>query len=67
LVTPETLLRWCRRLIAKKYDGSKNRTVGRPRTAAEIEELTDCPSLDAAVECRERLGGILNYYHRRAA
>jgi transposase InsO family protein len=39
LVTPDTLLRWYRRLIAKKYDGSKNRTVGRPRTAAEIEEL----------------------------
>jgi transposase InsO family protein len=39
LVTPDTLLRWYRRLIAKKYDGSKNRTTGRPRTAAEIEEL----------------------------
>ena len=39
LVTPDTLLRWYRRLIAKKYDGSKSRTVGRPRTAAEIEEL----------------------------
>jgi putative transposase len=39
LVTPDTLLWWYRRLIAKKYDGSKRRTVGRPRTAAEIEEL----------------------------
>ena len=39
LVTPDTLLRWYRRLIAQKYDGSKSRTVGRPRTAAEIEEL----------------------------
>jgi putative transposase len=39
LVTPDTLLRWHRRLIAKKYDGSKNRTVGRPKTAVEIEEL----------------------------
>ncbi len=39
LVTPDTLLRWYRRLIAKKYDGSQNRKVGRPRTAAEIEEL----------------------------
>jgi len=26
-------------LIAKKVDGSKNRTVGRPKTAVEIEEL----------------------------
>ena len=39
LVTPDTLLRWYRRLIAKKYDGSENRTVGRPKTAIEIEEL----------------------------
>ncbi len=38
-VTPDTLLRWYRRLIAKKYDGSKNRTVGRPKTAVEIEQL----------------------------
>ena len=32
LVTPDTLLRWYRRLIAKKYDGSKSRRVGRPKT-----------------------------------
>jgi len=39
LVTPDTLLRWYRRLIAKKYDGSRARRPGRPRTAVEIEEL----------------------------
>ena len=39
LVTPDTLLRWHRRLIAKKYDGSKSRTAGRPKTAVEIEQL----------------------------
>ena len=39
LVTPDTLLRWYRRLIAKKYDGSKARKVGRPKVAAEIEQL----------------------------
>ncbi len=39
LVTPDTLLRWYRRLIAKKYDGSKARKVGRPKAAAEIEQL----------------------------
>jgi hypothetical protein len=38
-VTPDTLLRWYRKLIAKKYDGSKNRRSGRPRTEADIEEL----------------------------
>jgi putative transposase len=39
IVTPETLLRWHRQLIANKYDGSGNRGPGRPRTAAEVEEL----------------------------
>jgi putative transposase len=39
IVTPETLLAWHRRLIAKKYDGSANRRPGRPRTAAEIATL----------------------------
>ena len=39
LVTPDTLLRWYRALIAKKYDGSASRKAGRPKTTAEIEEL----------------------------
>src|SRR5712672_226933 len=39
IVTPETLLAWHRRLIAKKYDGSANRRPGRPRTAADIAAL----------------------------
>ena len=39
IVTPDTLLRWHRRLIAQKYDGSSNRSHGRPRTPDEIEQL----------------------------
>src|SRR5439155_9230906 len=39
IVTPETLLAWHRRLIAKKYDGSAYRQPGRPKTLAEISEL----------------------------
>ncbi len=39
VVTPDTLLRWYRRLIAQKYDGSSYRRAGRPRTAADIERL----------------------------
>ena len=39
IVTPETLLAWHRRLIAKKYDGSDRRGPGRPRRGAEIEAL----------------------------
>lgn len=39
IVTPDTILRWYRRLIARKYDGSKRRGPGRPRTANAIAEL----------------------------
>jgi putative transposase len=39
IVTPETLLAWHRKLIAQKYDGSKNRGPGRPRTGDKIENL----------------------------
>ncbi len=39
LVTPDTILRWYRRLVAKKYDGSKRRGPGRPRTAQDIVVL----------------------------
>ena len=39
IVTPETLLAWHRKLIAQKYDGSRKRGLGRPRTAGEIEIL----------------------------
>ena len=40
LVTPDTLLRWYKCLIAQKFDGSKQRAqLGRPRVAEEIEQL----------------------------
>src|SRR5438045_7979751 len=39
IVTPETLLAWHRKLIAKKYDGSGNRPPGRPCTPTEISDL----------------------------
>src|SRR5438105_15000699 len=39
IVTPETLLAWHRRLIAKKYDGSAYRTPGRPATTIEVSDL----------------------------
>ena len=40
IVKPDTLLGWHRRLIAKKFDGSKNRHYpGRPRVDEEIEAL----------------------------
>jgi transposase InsO family protein len=39
VVTPETLLRWYRCLIARKYDGGKVRKAGQPKTAVDIEQL----------------------------
>jgi hypothetical protein len=32
-----------------------------------IMKLADRPDMNAVVERRERLGGVLNYYYRRAA
>ena len=39
VATPATLLRWYRYLIAAKYDGTKNRSPGRPPTAKDVREL----------------------------
>src|SRR5215468_5782958 len=39
IVTPETLLTWHRKLIARKYDGSAFRTPGRPTTSIETSKL----------------------------
>ena len=39
LVTPDTLLRWYKHLIANKYDGSQRRGPGRPRVQETIREL----------------------------
>src|SRR6266545_7834476 len=40
LATPDTLMRWYKRLIAQKFDGStQRRQLGRPRVSEEIEQL----------------------------
>ena len=39
VVTPDALVRWYRTLVARKYDGSKPRESGRPRTSVDIERL----------------------------
>ena len=39
IVTPDTILRWHRELIAKKYDGSAKRGPGRPPIAKEVRAL----------------------------
>ena len=49
IVTPETLLAWHRKLIARKYDGTASRGPGRPRTKDQIESLV----VQMAVENRD--------------
>ena len=40
IVTPDTILRWHRELVAKKWDYSHlRRKVGRPRTKQEVADL----------------------------
>ncbi len=36
---PDTILRWYRKLVANRYDGSKTRRPGRPRTSADTADL----------------------------
>ena len=110
VVKPDTIRGWYRKLIARKFDGSRSRRYpGRPRIDSEKEEVLSkliligeaslrralreylvhfhqernhqgkgnvlmFPSSQASttcrsqsVCCRERLGGLLKYYHRQAA
>ena len=39
IVTPDTLLRWHRKLIVEKYDGSEQRGTGRPTKADDLATL----------------------------
>ena len=68
IVRPDTILSWHRKLIAKKFDGSKNRkTHGRPRIDKEIEKqillcAADNPSwgYDRIVGCLSELGYVVS-------
>ncbi len=67
IVNPDTLLAWHRRLIARKYDGSKRRGPGRPRVMEQIR----CLVVRMATENRDwgytRIRGALaNLDHRVA-
>ncbi len=60
IVTPDTLLRWYRRLVAAKYDGSANRRgFGRPPIANDLQNLI----ISIATKCRSwgytRIRGVL--------
>lgn len=82
-VTPDTLVRWCRKLFARRYDGTRARKMGRPMDQADGSEhyhlegkhrglgneLIEPPGEvgPGRVACRERLGGMLRHYDRMVA
>src|SRR5919202_4845389 len=60
LVTPDTLLRWYKRLLAQKFDGSKHRgKLGRPRVTVEIERLVIRMAEENATWGYRRIQGAL--------
>ena len=81
IVSPDTLMRWHRRLVGQKWDYSKRRGPGRPGIMREISVLIVRMALEnrlirpdlghaaneGAVNRRPRLGGMLNHYYRAAA
>lgn len=69
IVTPETILRWHRMLIARKWDYSHQRKVpGRPPTEQTIAELTVQMARDYPMWGYDRIAGALaNLGHRIAA
>jgi len=64
IVTPDTLLAWHRRLIANKYDGSKQRGPGRPRIREVIQSLiVRMATENRAWGYRRILGALFNLGH----
>ena len=64
LVSPDTLLRWHRRLIARKWDYSHQRRCGRPETARVISDLICRMALDNSAWGYTRIqGALLNVGH----
>jgi hypothetical protein len=60
VVTPDTLLRWYRKLVDAKYDGSKRRKFGRPRTKTVIANLVVCMARDNPRWGYTRIRGALH-------
>ncbi len=58
-VTPDTILRWYRKLIAKKYDGSVRRGRGRPTTPRQIAELVVRMAVENPKWGYTRIRGVL--------
>ena len=60
IVRPETILAWPRRLVAQKFDGSKNRSYpGRPTVSRTVEELVIRVATDNRDWGYDRIAGAL--------
>jgi len=60
IVRPETILAWQRKLVAKKFDGAKNRsTHGRPSTHKALEDLVLQVARDNRTWGYKRIAGAL--------
>lgn len=65
IVTPDTLLRWHARLVARKYDGSEKRCPGRPGVMKRIRELTVQMAKENGTWGYRRIqGSLANLGHR---
>jgi transposase InsO family protein len=60
IVRPETILAWHRKLVAQKFDGSKNRSaLGRPSTLKSVEDLVLRMARDNRTWGYKRIAGAL--------
>lgn len=65
IVTPDTILRWHRQLIARKYDSSAKRRPGRPRVMQIMRELCVLMALENPGWGYSRIeGSLANLGHR---
>jgi len=65
IVSPDTLMRWHRRLVAQKWDFSKRRGAGRPGIMREISQLIVRMAQDNPGRGYTRIQGALaNLSHR---
>lgn len=57
---PDTILSWYRRLVARKFDGSRNRSYpGRPRISTEVENLIVRLARENKTWGYDRIAGVL--------
>ena len=68
IVTPDTILRWYRRLVAVRAFMDHYHEE-RPQQGLGNDLIAPTTALrePGAVRCRERLGGVLKFYYRAAA